>query len=35
MKENPQITNKELADAFGITEDCVYWNTKKLIRNKY
>lgn len=30
MKENPQITNKELADACGITEDGVYWNTKKL-----
>ena len=30
IKENPQITNKELADACGITEDGVYWNTKKL-----
>ena len=29
IKENPQITNKELADACGITEDGVYWNTKK------
>ena len=33
MKENPQITNKELADACGITEDGVYWNTKKLRKN--
>ncbi len=29
MRENPRITNKELAVACGITEDCVYWNTKK------
>ena len=33
MRENPQITNKELADACGITEDSVYWNTKKLKKN--
>ena len=33
MRENPQITNKELADACGITEDGVYWNTKKLKKN--
>ena len=33
MKENPQITNKELADACSITEDGVYWNTKKLRKN--
>ena len=33
MRENPQITNKELADACGITEDGVYWNTKKLRKN--
>lgn len=30
IKENPKITNKELAAACGITEDGVYWNTKKL-----
>jgi ATP-dependent DNA helicase RecG len=30
MKANPYITNKELAEACGITEDGVYWNTKKL-----
>ena len=33
MRDNPQITNKELADACGITEDGVYWNTKKLKKN--
>lgn len=33
MKENPRITNKELAVACGITEDGVYWNTKKLRKN--
>jgi ATP-dependent DNA helicase RecG len=33
MRENPHITNKELADACGITEDGVYWNTKKLRKN--
>ena len=33
MRENPHITNKELADACGITEDGVYWNTKKLKKN--
>ena len=33
MKENPQITNKELAVACDITEDGVYWNTKKLRKN--
>ena len=33
MRENPQITNKELANACGITEDGVYWNTKKLKTN--
>ena len=33
MRENPQITNKELAAACGITEDGVYWNTKKLRKN--
>ena len=33
MRENPQITNKELAEACGITEDGVYWNTKKLRKN--
>ncbi len=27
IKENPKITNKELANACGITEDGVYWNT--------
>ena len=30
MKANPYITNKELAEVCGITEDGVYWNTKKL-----
>jgi len=33
MRGNPYITNKELADACGITEDGVYWNTKKLKKN--
>lgn len=33
MRENPQITNKELAAACDITEDGVYWNTKKLKKN--
>lgn len=33
IRENPQITNKELAEACGITEDGVYWNTKKLKKN--
>ena len=33
MRENPQITNRELASACGITEDGVYWNTKKLRKN--
>ena len=33
IKDNPRITNKELADACGITEDGVYWNTKKLRKN--
>lgn len=33
MRANPRITNKELADACGITEDGVYWNTKKLRKN--
>jgi len=33
MRENPYITNKEMADACGITEDGVYWNTKKLRKN--
>lgn len=33
MRENPKITNKELAEACGITEDGVYWNTKKLRKN--
>ena len=33
MRENPKITNKELAVACGITEDGVYWNTKKLRKN--
>lgn len=33
MREDPQITNKELAAACGITEDGVYWNTKKLRKN--
>ena len=28
-----QITNKELAVACDITEDGVYWNTKKLRKN--
>ena len=30
MKANPYINNKELAEVCGITEDDVYWNTKKL-----
>ena len=30
MKSNPYITNKELAEVCGITEDGVYWNTQKL-----
>ena len=30
MRETPRITNKGLAAACGITEDGVYWNTKKL-----
>ena len=30
IKDNPKITNKELAVACGITEDGVFWNTKKL-----
>ena len=33
MKKNPRITNKKLAEACGITEDGVYWNTKKLRKN--
>ena len=33
IKKNPQITNKELAETCGITEDGVYWNTKKLKKN--
>jgi len=33
MKANPYITNKELAEVCGITEDGVYWNTKKLKKN--
>lgn len=33
MRENPHITIKELAKACGITEDGVYWNTKKLKKN--
>jgi ATP-dependent DNA helicase RecG len=33
IRENPHITNKELAAACGITEDGVYWNTKKLRKN--
>ena len=33
MKSNPYITNKELAEVCGITEDGVYWNTKKLKKN--
>ena len=33
MKANPYITNQELAEACGITEDGVYWNTKKLKKN--
>ena len=33
MRENPHITNKELVEACGITEDGVYWNTKKLKEN--
>ena len=33
IKKNPKITNKELAEACGITEDGVYWNTKKLKKN--
>ena len=33
IKENPEITNKVLAEACGITEDGVYWNTKKLKKN--
>jgi len=34
INENPYITNKELAEACGITEDGVYWNTKKLRKKK-
>ncbi len=33
IMENHRITNKELAEACGITEDGVYWNTKKLKKN--
>ena len=33
IKENPKITNKELAKACGITEDGIYWNTQKLRKN--
>ena len=33
MKSNPYINNKELAEVCGITEDGVYWNTKKLKKN--
>ena len=33
IKKNTQITNKELAEACGLTEDGVYWNTKKLKKN--
>ena len=33
MKANPYINNKELAEVCGITEDGVYWNTKKLKKN--
>ena len=30
MKSNPYITNKELAEVCGITEDGVYWNIRKI-----
>ena len=33
MKANPYITNKELAEVCGITEDGVYQNTQKLKKN--
>ena len=33
MKENPRITNKELAAACNIIEDSVYWYAKKLRKN--
>ena len=33
MKSNPYITNKELAEVCGITEDGVYQNTQKLKKN--
>ena len=33
MKSNPYITNKELAEVCGITEDGVYENTQKLKKN--
>ena len=33
MKANPYINNKKLAEVCGITEDGVYWNTKKLKKN--
>ena len=30
IRNNPKITNRELAEMLGITEDGVYYNTKKL-----
>ena len=30
IKENPQITYRELAEALGLTEDCIYWSVKQL-----
>ena len=30
LRENPQISNRELANLLGISEDGVYYNTKKL-----
>jgi ATP-dependent DNA helicase RecG len=30
LRENPSLTNKELAEKCGITEDGVYYQTKKM-----
>ena len=35
MRENPHITNKELAEACGITEDGVYLEYKKAKGKQY
>ena len=30
IKENPQITYRELAETLGLTEDGIFWNVKQL-----